>query len=126
MRRIFVCGSLRRGECNHERFKGFGDTPVGPGTISGVLLKDLGEYPALVPAPEAADRVAGEIYDIPDGLGETIDRWEAEAGYEVRTVLVTCAAGTIEAQAYFYGNPDELADHPTVAGGDWALHEHPR
>jgi gamma-glutamylcyclotransferase (GGCT)/AIG2-like uncharacterized protein YtfP len=126
MRRIFVCGSLRKGECNHDRFKGFGDTLVATGTITSVLLKNLGEYPALVPSRNPADRVAGEVYDIPDHLGEIIDEWEAEAGYEVRTVVVTSAAGTLEAKAYFYANPDELADHPTVLGGDWARHDHPR
>src|SRR5438094_211784 len=122
MRRIFVCGSLRRGECNHDRFPGFGDNLVATGTISGVLLKDLGEYPALVSSPNAADLVFGEVYEVSDSLGETIDGWEREAGYEVRTVSVATLARHLEAQAYFYAVPGRIAQHPVVQGGDWSLH----
>jgi gamma-glutamylcyclotransferase (GGCT)/AIG2-like uncharacterized protein YtfP len=123
MRRVFVCGSLRKGESNHERFKGFGDNLVATGTISGVLLRSLGDYPALVPSPNVTDLVFGEVYEISDGLGEVIDRWEREAGYEVRTVRVTSSNGEVEAQAYFYSNPGSIARHPVVEGGDWALHK---
>jgi gamma-glutamylcyclotransferase (GGCT)/AIG2-like uncharacterized protein YtfP len=127
MRRIFVCGSLRKGEFNHERFKGFGDNLVAIGTISGVHLKSLGDYPALVPSPNVTDTVVGEVYEISDGLGEVIDRWEREAGYEVRPVQVTSPSGKVEAQAYFYGDPDSIARHPVVEGGDWTLDtRHPR
>jgi gamma-glutamylcyclotransferase (GGCT)/AIG2-like uncharacterized protein YtfP len=127
MRRIFVCGSLRKGELNHERFKDFGDNLIATGTISGVLLRSLGDYPALVPSLNVTDIVAGEVYEISDGLGEVIDRWEREAGYEVRPVQVTSPSGKVEAQAYFYGDPDSIAEHPVVEGGDWALHKgHPR
>jgi gamma-glutamylcyclotransferase (GGCT)/AIG2-like uncharacterized protein YtfP len=127
MRKIFVCGSLRKGELNHERFKGFGDNLVATGTISGVLLKSLGDYPALVPSANLTDLVVGEVYEIPDGLGEVIDCWEREAGYEVRAVQVASSNGEVEAQAYFYSDPDLIAQDPVVEGGDWALHKgHPR
>jgi gamma-glutamylcyclotransferase (GGCT)/AIG2-like uncharacterized protein YtfP len=127
MRRIFVCGSLRKGEFNHERFEGFGDHLVATGTISGVLLKSLGDYPALVPSPNVTDLVVGEVYEISDRLGAVIDYWEREAGYEVRPVQVTSSDGELEAQAYFYSDPDCIAQHPVVEGGDWTLHKgHPR
>jgi len=127
MRRIFVCGSLRNGEINHNRFEGFGNTLVTTGTISGVLLRNLGNYPALVASPNAGDLVVGEVYEISDGLGEIIDRWEREAGYELRAVRVASPAGVVDAHAYFYANPGDIADRRIVGGGDWARHrDHPR
>jgi gamma-glutamylcyclotransferase (GGCT)/AIG2-like uncharacterized protein YtfP len=105
MRRIFVCGSLRKGESDN-RPENFGGQFVTTGTISGVVLESLGESPALVPSPNISDRVVGEVYEISEVLSEVIDRWEREAGNEVRVVQVTSAAGEVEAHAYFYENPD--------------------
>ncbi len=127
MRRLFVCGSLRKGEINHHRFAGFGDRLVAIGTISGVVLKNLGAYPALFSTTNSNDRVVGEVYEISDELGVTIDRWERDDGYAPQMVRVTSTDGAIEAEAYFFGDQDRIADRPVIAGGDWTLHkDHPR
>jgi gamma-glutamylcyclotransferase (GGCT)/AIG2-like uncharacterized protein YtfP len=127
MRRIFVCGSLRKGEVNHCRFKGFGDRLLATGTIASVLLRNLGEYPALVPSASASDVVVGEVYEVPDDLADVIDAWEREAGYQVGPVRVATAGGEVEARAYFHADPDAIAERPVVEGGDWSLHrDHPR
>lgn len=80
----------------------------------GALARQARDDPALVPSPNVTDLVVGEVYEISDGLGEVIDRWEREAGYDVRTVKVTSADGEFEAQAYFYASPDRIAQHPIV------------
>ena len=127
MRRVFVCGSLRKGESNHHRFPGFGDRLVATGTIAGVVLKNLGDYPALFPTGRSGDRVVGEVYEISDELGQAIDQWEAGDGYAPQPVRVTSITGEVEAEAYFYGDPDSITHHPIVDGGDWARHpDHPR
>jgi gamma-glutamylcyclotransferase (GGCT)/AIG2-like uncharacterized protein YtfP len=130
MRRIFVCGSLRRGESNHDRFAGFGDTLIATGTVAGVLLKDLGTYPAMIPSSNPLDRVVGEVYEITDSLGEVIDRFERDEGYEAHPVTVLDESREVptqmEAEAYFFAHPDRLAGHETVEGGDWAKHDHVR
>jgi DNA-binding CsgD family transcriptional regulator/gamma-glutamylcyclotransferase (GGCT)/AIG2-like uncharacterized protein YtfP len=127
MRRLFVCGSLRKGELNHDRFAGFGDCLVVTGTISSVLLKNLGNFPALFPSSNSRDRVVGEVYEIPDELGVVIDAWESNDGYLPRAVRVRAADAELDAEAYFYRDPDRIADAPTVEGGDWSLHaDHPR
>jgi gamma-glutamylcyclotransferase (GGCT)/AIG2-like uncharacterized protein YtfP len=130
MRRIFVCGSLRKGEYNHDRFEGFGKTLIAIGTVAGVLLKDLGRYPAMILSANSLDRVVGEVYAIPDSLAEVIDRFERDEGYEARPVTVVDASteppARIEAVAYFFADPDRLAGHATVEGGDWARHDHVR
>jgi gamma-glutamylcyclotransferase (GGCT)/AIG2-like uncharacterized protein YtfP len=126
-KRLFVCGSLRRGELNHARFEGFGDVLVATGTIGGAVLKDLGAYPAMIPSGSDRDRVAGEVYEIPDGLAETIDRFERDEGFESRPVTVAGASGTrLEAEAYFFAKPDRIAERPTVEDGDWSKHDHSR
>lgn len=146
MRRIFVYGSLRRGEFNHDRFKGFGDTLIATGTVAGALLKNLGPYPAIIASSNDLDRVVGEVYEIPDDLAEVIDRFERDAGFEARpvTVVASTSLGTgpstslgtgdesgevptrIEAEAYFFAHPDRLDRYETVEGGDWAKHDHLR
>ena len=123
MRRLFVCGSLRKGEINHERFEGFGDRLIATGTIAGVLLKHLGTYPALFPSADANDRVVGEVYDVSDELGTVIDAWESGDGYAPRAVEVTTTEGAIQAEAYFYSYPERIAGHPVVVGGDWSLRD---
>ena len=123
MRRLFVCGSLRKGEINHERFEGFGDRLLATGTIAGVVLKHLGSYPALFPSADPNDRVVGEVYEVSDELGAVIDAWENEDGYTPRAVVVHSTAGAIRAEAYFYSHPERIAERPVVAGGDWSLRD---
>ena len=130
MRRIFVCGSLRKGEINHDRFEGFGDTLVGTGSVGGAILKDLGTYPAMIPSANARDCVVGEVYEISDDLGDVLDRFERDEGYAARPVIVLDeSAGVprqIEAEAYFFAQPDRIVHEPTVERGDWARHDHDR
>src|SRR5262245_2875894 len=109
MRRIFVYGSLRKGESNHHRFEGFGKTLVATGTVAGFLLKDLGDYPAAIPSSNDRDRIVGEVYEIPDDLAGVLDRFEQEADFEARPVTVVDESGDtpvrIEAEAYFFAHP---------------------
>ena len=130
MRRLFVCGSLRKGEYNHDRFEGFGKTLVATGTVAGAVLKDLGTYPAMIPSSSDLDRVVGEVYEIADSLAEAIDRFERDEGYEAHPVTVIVGSGeapsVIDAEAYFFARPDRLAGRKTVEGGDWGRHDHVR
>ena len=128
-RRIFVCGSLRKGELNHDRFEGFGDILVATGTVARAVLKDLGTYPAMIPSANDNDRVVGEVFEISDALGEVLDRFEREEGYEARPVIVNVTGdhpSLIQAEAYFFSAPDRITAKPTVEGGDWATHDHVR
>jgi gamma-glutamylcyclotransferase (GGCT)/AIG2-like uncharacterized protein YtfP len=130
MKRIFVYGSLRKGEVNHGRFMGFGDVHLATGTVSGAVLKDLGAYPAAVPSSNDGDRIVGEVYEISDELAALLDRFEREEAFEARPVIVVDDSGNVptrlDAIAYFPIQPDRFASHPTVAGGDWAKHDHRR
>jgi gamma-glutamylcyclotransferase (GGCT)/AIG2-like uncharacterized protein YtfP len=75
MHRVFVYGTLKRGQRNHQRF-------LGPGTgarfaadteIEG-LLSDLGTFPAVVLGGER--EVRGELFEVQDEALEALDRLE--------------------------------------------------
>lgn len=75
MHRIFVYGSLRRGEDNHEIWFGRGATPVADGYIRGAELVTLGEYCCIVPvddlsrdviAPRTGPRLQRMLTSTPD------------------------------------------------------------
>ena len=126
--RTFVYGSLRRGEFNHNRFRGFPEAFQCEGFIRGAYLKSLGSYPAIVPTEDQTAIVRGEIYDLPEDLHEIILRMELGAGYEFRPVLVNVEANKdeapgatvpIEASAYFFRLPERISNIQPVEGGDW-------
>ncbi|GLV48067.1 gamma-glutamylcyclotransferase [Thermus sp. LT1-2-5] len=106
MERVFVYGTLKRGERNHARVAGklLG---VVPGYVEGFRLYHLPEgegrpyaYPAMVPGE---GRVYGEVLLLPEEALSLLDALEEE-GEEYRRVrvLVHTAEGPLEAWAYLY------------------------
>lgn len=128
----FIYGSLRRGEFNHKRFKGFPESFKCTGFIRGAQLKSLGPYPAIVPSNNPEDIVKGELYELPEFLHNLILRMEQGAGYVYNPVSVEVEANAeelpgvtipVEARAYFFERPEIIAQVPPVKGGDWTLRE---
>lgn len=126
--RTFIYGSLRRGEYNHERFRGFGTYYRGTGNVHGALLKSLGSYPAVVPSPDLSDIVKGEIYDLPEDLHKVILKMENGAGYIYFPVQVHVEANAeeqpektvpIDASLYMFRTPALIERIPAIKGGDW-------
>ena len=122
--RLFVYGSLRRGEQNHDRWFGSGATHVADGRIRGAELVSLGAYCCIVPTDDLARTVTGEVYDVVPEVFSGIEVMEAEAGYARQPVQVhPIGAGEdrspIAADAYFYSKPQRVARRPRVASGDW-------
>jgi gamma-glutamylcyclotransferase (GGCT)/AIG2-like uncharacterized protein YtfP len=63
MARLFVYGTLRRGEANHHRLAQatfLGEARTRP----EFRLVDLGRFPGLLPGGSTA--VVGEVYDVPE------------------------------------------------------------
>ena len=130
--RIFVYGSLRRDEYNHSRVNAWTEgklTHVADGVIEDAELVNLGSYPAIV---EGTGQVVGEVYDVPEELFKMIDGMERGAGYIKRDVLVWWKeidrnyngdGNPLEASAYFYANPNDIADLPRIPSGDWSLRD---
>jgi gamma-glutamylaminecyclotransferase len=111
--RVFVYGTLMRGEGNHDllvraRFLGQGRTP------SRFALHDLGAFPGLVAGGEHA--VEGEVYIVgPDTLAR-LDHLEGHPNWYRRAPI-----------ALEDGTPDEtnqqpragVHGRPVIASGSW-------
>ncbi|OAQ20122.1 gamma-glutamylcyclotransferase family protein [Thermosulfurimonas dismutans] len=111
--RIFVYGTLKRGESLHyllreARF-------LGEGRVKGYALYDLGEYPAARPASGEAF-VWGEIYEIKPDLFEVLD--EVEDEYDRQEVPVEIEdSRVITAWMYIYREP--LPESKRLLSGKW-------
>lgn len=76
--RVFVYGTLKRGEANHEQLRGA--TYLGPATtLPGHTLYDLGDYPGLV--RDSADEVGvtGELWELNQDHLARLDAFEGVA-----------------------------------------------
>jgi gamma-glutamylcyclotransferase (GGCT)/AIG2-like uncharacterized protein YtfP len=73
--RLFVYGSLKRGQAHHRELHGA--RFIGPvSTAQAFALREIAGYPALVPGARA---IAGELYDFSaQGLSQ-LDEFEGEA-----------------------------------------------
>ncbi len=110
---VFVYGTLRRGEGNHEllaraEFLGFSRTEA------AYTLYDLGAYPGVVVG--GADVVHGELYRVDGATLAALDRLEEHPDYYRRETIVLNDG----AQAWIYLLPaSEAAGAPRIVSGDW-------
>jgi gamma-glutamylcyclotransferase (GGCT)/AIG2-like uncharacterized protein YtfP len=91
--RLFVYGSLRRGELHHDELDGAVFLDV-VRTVASYRVGRFGCYPALVPGSTS---VLGELYEVPAVKLPALDAFEGP-GY--RRANVRLFDGS-EAQAYF-------------------------
>ena len=91
--RLFVYGSLRRGERHHDELSGAAFLGASVTTPSYRVVEFAG-YPALAPGTHA---VRGELYAVPSSLVPALDAFE---GSHYRRGAVRLADGT-DAEAYF-------------------------
>ncbi|KAB7623625.1 gamma-glutamylcyclotransferase [Alkalilimnicola sp. S0819] len=110
--RVFVYGSLRRGEYNHSVL---GDSPLlGPcRSAPGYQLYDLGPYPAVVRGGQG--RVLGEVYAVDRTVFAALDRLEGYPEFYDRQLMATPYG-----EAWIYFARDAAADWVPVPEGDWA------
>jgi gamma-glutamylcyclotransferase (GGCT)/AIG2-like uncharacterized protein YtfP len=95
--RLFVYGSLRRGQCNHDQMKEarfIGPAATPPGLY---YLTPLAEYLALIDG--AGPNVQGELYEVSAALLARLDAFEDVPRLYCRRALAL-ADGSY-AEAYF-------------------------
>ena len=110
--KLFVYGTLRRGERAHRLLGGAPLVAHGR-TEPRFRLVDMGGYPALVEG--GATAVAGEIYDVADARVPELDRFEEVPELYQRVLL---PIGDYVAWAYVL--PAALAgERPELPHGDW-------
>lgn len=122
--RLFVYGTLMRGERLAPSLAALNPRDIEPATTTGTLF-DLGDYPGLVLAGE--DLVRGELVTLPDpeAAFAVLDEIEGFGGddapdnlYERRTVTVVTSGGlSIKCWTYVYAA--EMVAAVRIASGDW-------
>jgi gamma-glutamylcyclotransferase (GGCT)/AIG2-like uncharacterized protein YtfP len=119
--RLFVYGSLMRGEPNHHVL---GSSAVFLGlarTARRYRLLDLGPYPALVEGGSCS--IAGELYEIASSILPELDRFEGPPDLYRRASIELDGGGVVTgylaAAAALASGP-----HAVIECGDWR--ERPR
>jgi gamma-glutamylcyclotransferase (GGCT)/AIG2-like uncharacterized protein YtfP len=116
--RIFVYGTLLRGEANHHLLTG--SEWVGPArTKPEYFLVDLGAYPAMVAGGQCA--VWGEIYAVDVLILRRVDRLEGHPSFYIRTAI-ELEDGS-QAETYVLSK-DQIHGGKLIASGDWRARVH--
>ncbi len=114
MVRIFVYGTLRKGECRNYilsdcQFLGYAKA-------KGFVLYNIGAFPGMV---EGEGEVIGEVYEIPKDLLEKLDWVEGVPDLFRREIIeVRLEDGqTISVYAYIYNRG--VKNKLLIPSGDW-------
>lgn len=112
-RRVFVYGTLLRGEPNHDLL---GQSPfLGEARTEPVYsLVNMGPFPAMV--REGSTSVVGEVYEVTNEVLEILDALEGHPQWYYRTTLEL--TNGIVAEAYLLER-SEAEGRPVIASGDW-------
>jgi len=109
--RVFVYGTLLRGEVNHHLLAGA--EFLGPHrTDACFTLYDLGAYPGL--SRRGSTAVAGEVFRVDDAGMRQLDRLEDYPRLYDR-LLIPSPYG----RAWIYVYRGRLQDRPVIPSGDW-------
>lgn len=114
---VFVYGTLMRGQRNHSLL--FGSRYVCEGlTGPGFELVDLGDFPALIPAPEGeqTSAIAGEVYAVDHSILEILDEIEDHPRFYRRTPIELEDGSLCDA---YLLTAHQAAFYPRIATGDW-------
>jgi gamma-glutamylcyclotransferase (GGCT)/AIG2-like uncharacterized protein YtfP len=114
MPRIFVYGTLMRGEVNahllaEARFLGAARTE------RRYELVDLGEYPAL--CERGTVSVSGELYEVDEATLTLLDDLEGHPELYRRAPIAL--EGGVEVQCYVFVATNRPATRRAIASGDW-------
>lgn len=109
--RVFVYGTLKRGQSNHSRLQGA--RWLGTATLEGACLYDLGPFPMAI---AGEGRVCGELYAVPMAVLPLLDAYEGCPRLYQRHWLAL-ADGR---QAWVYlGQARQVRYVPLLAEGTW-------
>lgn len=114
--RIFVYGTLLRGERYHEVLGGAALVSEGR-TLPGYRLVDLGEYPGLVRGGEGS--VVGEVYAVDAPTLAALDHLEDHPRLYQRAPLMLAVGGEGGAVEAYLLAAERAAGLPVIASGSW-------
>lgn len=111
--RVFVYGTLRKGQPNHELLEGC--RALGPARTAPVFtLVSLGAFPAMVGGGETV--VVGEIYEVDLWTLALLDRLEGHPRFYLRQPI--CLDDGEEVLAYLL-SAEQVRGRPQIPSGDW-------
>jgi len=113
MHKVFVYGSLQRGQGNHRMMNGarFVERAL---TTAAFELFDLGAFPAMTTRGRTS--IAGELYEVTDELLERLDRFEGcPTLYQRETISLKDGAS---AEAYVMPR-QRVGRAPQIKTGCW-------
>ncbi|HEX7157265.1 MAG TPA: gamma-glutamylcyclotransferase family protein [Burkholderiaceae bacterium] len=117
--RIFVYGTLRRGESNDINRRHA--TPLGSGKIRGFLY-DLQTCPGVLLSAVGFE-VVGEVHEIPAGLIPALDELESGCGdFRRRVVLADIGGGRSVSCLVYESGPGQVRNAELIRSGDWVSH----
>ena len=120
---IFVYGSLRRAARDPMyRMLDHRIEFIGFGTFRGKLY-DFGSHPGVVPSPDEADCVTGEVYELhdPDKAFPILDGYEGNKYRREKHPIALEDGDTVQAWIYIYIAPTENARR--IESGDYLSSE---
>lgn len=117
MKKLFVYGTLMRGNSNHFLMRN--SKYVANGTIDGYKMYELGSFPGIRPAEES--RVRGELYLVPDEDFEDIRSLEGDGYlYIQQEVEVNCPGkGNAKAITFVYNHECKGIYRESTCKGMW-------
>lgn len=113
MLRVFVYGTLRRGETNHHLLTQSRFLCVAK-TEPLFSLFDLGGFPAMCSG--GCTGVVGEVFEVSQEVIETLDELEGHPDWYTRTTI-RLSDGML-ADTYLM-KPSSVGNRPLVHSGDW-------
>jgi len=111
--RVFVYGTLRRGQGNHVVLDGARFVRTAR-TLEGWAMLDLGAFPGVVPGDGA---IVGELYEVSQHVLKRLDRLEGHPTFYHRERVQLAGGG--EALMYVLTHPEDYRNREPIAGGDW-------
>lgn len=121
IQQLFVYGSLRKGESADLTEERIEQTHhMGPATLSGYALFDLGSYPGIFPH-NPSSRVQGEIHRLekPGPAFARLDEYE-DVPYLFQRLEVDVSTNSSTERAWTYVlTEDPDGQYPLVPNGSW-------
>ena len=118
LHRIFVYGTLMKGEGNHHLIAS--QKYEGDGLICGYNLYNLGYYPGIRPSRHPEHIVHGEVYLVDDMTLDQVNRLEGEGSlYILQYVDVTMDDRVVTAGVYVYNHKCQKSCR--IHSGYWKL-----
>ncbi|WP_439022466.1 gamma-glutamylcyclotransferase family protein [Bacillus thuringiensis] len=124
MHRVFVYGTLRRGETNAHYMQGA--TCIADGAWTYGKLFDTNEgYPAMIYSNE--DKVYGEVYEVNKAVLQKLDELEEYTGNAESDlydrITETIYLGDREMRAFVYVAQDKEMLKKVIISGDWVKYQ---